>query len=89
MFIFFFKFWADRPPPPPLVEGAALNEIRGRILGRNQTKVLRVFILAIHRHLYSFAFTQPLTVSTFHLLCTVKEKGEKNLIENHTTFNMI
>ncbi len=50
----------------------------GRILGRNpDKKVLRVFLLAIHSHLYSFALnfhfsklTQPLTVS-------VKEKGGK------------
>jgi hypothetical protein len=43
-----------------------------------QTKVLRVFLLVIHSHLYSFALkfkflqtlTQPLTVS-------VKEKGRK------------
>ncbi len=33
-----------------------------------KTKVITVFILAIHR--------QPLTVSTFQLLYTVKEEGE-------------
>ncbi len=49
-----------------------------------QTKVLRVFLLAIHSHLYSFALdlyffklTQPLTGSTVHLLYMVKEKGGK------------
>jgi hypothetical protein len=51
-----------------------------------QTKVLRVFFLAIHSHLYSFNFrsdlhffklTQPLTVSIVQLLYTVKEKGGK------------
>ncbi len=49
-----------------------------------QTKVLRVFLLAIPSHLYSLAWdfyffklTQPLTVSTVQLLYTVKEKGGK------------
>jgi hypothetical protein len=46
-----------------------------------QAKVLRVVLLAIHSRLYSFALrfiffklTQPLTVSTVHLLYTLKEK---------------
>jgi hypothetical protein len=50
-----------------------------------QTKFIRVFLLAIHSHLYSFALrsyffklTQPLTVSRVHLLYTVKEKGGKS-----------
>jgi hypothetical protein len=49
-----------------------------------QTKVLRVCLLDIQSHLYSFALrflflqlTQNLTVSTFHLLYTIKEKGGK------------
>jgi hypothetical protein len=49
-----------------------------------QTIVLRVFLLAIHSPLCSFALrfyflklTQPLTVSTVQLLYTVKEKGGK------------
>jgi hypothetical protein len=51
-----------------------------------QTKVLRVFLLAIHSPLYiqlclqisiSSKLTQPLTVSTVHLPYTVKEKGGK------------
>jgi hypothetical protein len=49
-----------------------------------QTKVLRVFLLAIHSHLYSFALrflffklTQPLMISIVQLLYTVKEKGGK------------
>jgi hypothetical protein len=53
-------------------------------LDKTQTKVLRVLLLAIHSHLYSFALrfqffklTQPLTVSTVQLLYTVKEKGGK------------
>ncbi len=43
---------------------------RGRIPGRNPDRILRVFLLAIHMHLYSvawdfcsFKLTQPLTVS--------------------------
>jgi hypothetical protein len=53
-----------------------------------QTKVFRVFLIAIHSHLYSFVLriyffklTQPLTY--FYILCPVKEK-EENLIENHS-----
>jgi hypothetical protein len=51
-----------------------------------QTKVLRVFLLAIHRHLYNFALRfgfiffklmQFLTVSAVQLMYTVKEKGGK------------
>jgi hypothetical protein len=45
-----------------------------------QTKVLRVFLLAIHSRLYSFYFfklTQPLTVSRVQFLYIVKEKGGK------------
>ncbi len=48
-----------------------------------QTKVLRVFLHAVHsRHsfalrLYFFKLTQPLPISTVHLLYTVKEKGGK------------
>jgi hypothetical protein len=49
-----------------------------------QTKLLRVFLHAIHSHLYGFAFrfyffklTQPLTVSRVQLLYTAKEKGRK------------
>ncbi len=61
-----------------------------------QTKVFRVFILAIHSHLYSFALrflflkihAKPLTVSRGQFLYTVKAKGGK-LIENHITFPMV
>jgi hypothetical protein len=51
-----------------------------------QTNVLRVFLLAINSHLYSFALrfllyffklTQPLAVSRVQLLYSVKEKGGK------------
>jgi hypothetical protein len=61
-----------------------ITESRGPILGRNPDKSFKIFLLAIHSHLNSFALrfcffklTQPLTVSTVHLLYTVKEKGEK------------
>ncbi len=58
-------------------EAECLNEI--------QSKVLRVFHLVFHCHLYSFALrflflsklTQPLTISRVQLLYTVKEKRGK------------
>jgi hypothetical protein len=53
-------------------------------LGEIQTKVFRVYLLAIHSHLYSFAlsflFLQTHATSysaTVQLLYTVKEKGGK------------
>jgi hypothetical protein len=56
-----------------------LNEI--------QTKVLKVFRLAIlftcialPLDFYFFKLTQPLTVSTFQLLYTIKEKGGKPIL---------
>jgi hypothetical protein len=60
-----------------------------------QTKILRVFLLAIHSHLYSFALrfyffklTQPLTVSTIQLLYVhckgERRRKEENLTENQT-----
>jgi hypothetical protein len=61
-----------------------------------QTKVLRVFLLAIQSHLNSFALlfyffelTQPLTVSSVLLYCTLYKRKEENLIENHTFFPMV
>jgi hypothetical protein len=44
------------------------------------TKVLRVFLLAIHRHhyFYFFKLRKPLKVSTVQLLYTVKEKEGKS-----------
>ncbi len=58
-----------------------------------QTKVLRVFLHAIHSNPYSFALRflflklmQPLTVSTVQLPYILKEKGG-NLIENQTPFH--
>jgi hypothetical protein len=64
---------------------AAVNVTCGRILRRGQTKVLRVFLLAIHSYLYSFALrflflqTDATTYSFYRvqLLYTVKEKGGK------------
>jgi hypothetical protein len=60
------------------------DRLEAEFLDEIQTKVLRVFLHASHIHLYSFALrflflqlTQPLTVSTVHLLYTVKEKGGK------------
>jgi hypothetical protein len=61
-----------------------------------QTKVLSFFLLAIHRHLSSFALgdfyffklTQPLTVSTVQLLYTVKENGGKP-DGNHNPFPLV
>jgi hypothetical protein len=66
-----------------------------KFLDEIQTKVLRVFLLAIHSHLYSFAlrflFLQTHATSyslyssvTVHL----KEKGGK-MIENHIPFPMV
>jgi hypothetical protein len=58
-----------------------------------QIKLLRVFLLAIHSHLYSFVLRFLLlqmhatsTVSTVQLLYTVKEK---NLTENRTPFPVV
>ncbi len=61
-----------------------------------QTKVLSVFFLSFHSHLYSLALrllffqthTQPLTVSTVQFTefsyCTLSRRKEENLIEKHT-----
>ncbi len=58
-----------------------------------QTKILRVFLLAIDSRLYSFdwASNSPLTVSRVQLLYTVKEKGGKpdRKPENQTPFPMV
>ncbi len=58
----------------------------GQILGRNP--VLRVFLLAIHSHLYSYAlrflFLQTHATSTLELLYTVKEKGGKTDRKSYT-----
>jgi hypothetical protein len=65
------------------------------VLDEIQTKVLRVFLLAIHSHLHSFALrwlflrthttSYVLRISTAQLLSNVKKK-EGNLEENHTPF---
>jgi hypothetical protein len=72
-----WRFWNS---PRPTVSGRGpktQTEIRGRILGQNPDKSLRVCLLVIHSHLYSFALrflflnlAQPLTIS-------VKEKEGK------------
>jgi hypothetical protein len=57
---------------PPYTEADFLDEI--------QTTVLRVFLIAIHSHLYSFAlrFLFLQTHTTYYtVLYTVKEKGGK------------
>ncbi len=82
----------------PLLLTAALRissadtHYRGQIFGR---KVLRVFLLAILSHLYSFALrfliiqTHATSYSFYSvLLYIVKVKGE-NLIENHTPFPIV
>jgi hypothetical protein len=63
----------ERYSPPHILQLASEPEFLAEI----QTKVFRVFLLAIHSHLsalrsdlYFFILTQPLTVS-------VKEKGRK------------
>jgi hypothetical protein len=85
------------PPPTPFLSAGTHTELdidnfgfclwrrslsRAEFLDEIQTKVIRVFLFAIHSHLYSFAlpFLQahtPLTVFTVQLLYTVKEKGGK------------
>jgi hypothetical protein len=78
-------------PPPSITNSCSkgplhLSNPEAQFLDEIQTKVLRVFLLAIHSHLDSFALrflfllklTQPLTVATAALLLyTVKGKGGK------------
>ncbi len=65
----------------PFLEAEFMDEI--------QTKVLRVFLLTIHSHLYSFAlrfiFLQTYATS-YSFYSSVKED---NLIENHTPFPIV
>jgi hypothetical protein len=54
----------------------------GEFLDETQTKVFRVFLLAIHSHLYSFALRFPLlkthaTSYSFYHSATVHCKGER------------
>jgi hypothetical protein len=71
-------------------------EPEAEFLEKIQTRVLTIFLLAIHSHLYtlhySFEFEISVSsnsrnlfnvISTVKVLYTVKEKGG-NLIENHT-----
>ncbi len=58
------------------------SQHRGRILGQNPDKefsslLFMVTSTALPWDFYFFKLTQPLTVSTVQLLCTVKEKREK------------
>jgi hypothetical protein len=59
---------------------------QAEFLDETQTKALRVFLLAIHSHIYSYFFklTQPLTLSC----STLSRRKEENLKENHTPFPM-
>ncbi len=57
-----------------------------------QTKNLRVFLLAIHSHLYSFAlrFIFLRTHATsYSFYCTLQRRKEENVIENHTHVPMV
>jgi hypothetical protein len=56
-------------------------------LDETQTKALRVFLVAIHSHLYSYFFklTQTLTLS----YSTLTRRKKENLIENHTPFPVV
>jgi hypothetical protein len=83
---------------------SSLNRPEAEFLDEIDTKVPRVFFLAIHTYLYSFALrflflqthttsyvylqTHATSISTVQLLFTVKEKGG-NLKENHTPFPMV
>jgi hypothetical protein len=62
----------------------AIQRIVTKFLDEIKTKVLRIFLLFIHSHLYSFVLriyffklTQPLTVSY------------RKLEENHTPFRLV
>jgi hypothetical protein len=58
-----------------------------------QTKVSRVFLLAIHSHLYSFALRllvlQTHATSYSFYIALLYRRKEENLIENHTPFPMV
>ncbi len=73
----------------------SVQEPQAEFLDEIQTKVFRVFLLAIHNHLYSFAsrflFLQTHTTSyIFYISVTVrvKEKGG-TLRDNHKPFPMV
>jgi hypothetical protein len=71
-----FIFWTDYLNIPSSPKAEFLDDI--------QTKVLRVFLLAIHSHLYSFAFrfiflqthATSYVFLRVYLLYTKKETGE-------------
>jgi hypothetical protein len=64
----------------------------GELLDEIQTKVIRVFLLAIHSHIYSFAlrflFFQT-NATSYGFYSTMKRRKEEHLIENHTPFPMV
>ncbi len=77
------------------------KKTEAKYLDNIQTKVFRVFLLAIHSHLYSFAlrviflqtqatsysFYSSVTVCT--LYSTLKRRKMENLVENHSPFPMV
>ncbi len=80
--------WEGSIKRKPVIPGSFEQYIwmanEAEFLDESQTKVLRVFLLANHSHLYCtalpwdfdfFKLKQPLTVSTVQLLYDVKEKG--------------
>ncbi len=69
---------------------------RGRISDEIQTKVLRVFFLAIHSHLCSFALRflfLPTHATSYNFYSSVtvsqKRRREENLIETINSFPMV
>jgi hypothetical protein len=68
--------------PPPYVA----EFLEAEFLDEIQTRVLRVFLLTVHSHLYSFAlrilFLQSHTTSySFHSSVTVYGKGERRKLD--------
>jgi hypothetical protein len=77
------------------MDGDKESSTEAEFLDEIQTKVLRVFLIAIHSHLYIFALrflflkTHETSYNFYvQLLYTVKEKGEKPE-ENNTPFPMV
>ncbi len=72
-----------------------INQTGAEFLDEIQTKALRVFLLAIHSHLYSIAlrFLFLQTHATSYVILqfnyfTLWRRKEENLIENHTPLPM-
>jgi hypothetical protein len=93
--LMFTARWVNRPlfevPKQEILCYVSFYQSEAEFLDEIQTKVLRVFLLAIHSHLYSFAlsiiFLQTHATSySFYSSVTVHCK---NLIKNHTPFPMV